>query len=510
MSTRATRPRLGAAALSARVRVASAALRRATRRLPAAGWICAAIAFGNGAVWALITPPFQLPDEIAHFSYAQYVGEWNDLPGGEVRGPGIQSDEVSAAAGATRWSVEARPTWFADDMRDFRSHASTLDRRSGSVPPASINNPPLYYLLESIPYRIARSADVFDRLFLMRLLSALLAAVTVACTFLLVRELLPGRPWAWTVGALAVAFQPMFGFMSGGVNNDNLLIALGAVLIYLVARVARRGLTARLAIGLGVVALAGMLTKTSFAGLLPGAAVGALVGIARLPREQRRRALAFAAGGAAALLVPFAVWLWANEAVFDRAADSTTAGFTASQVTSGTNLSGHLSYVWQAFLPRLPSMQSFPTLAGSYPLWDTYVQGFVGRFGWWRYGFPMWVNELALGVYVAILALAAGALVRARAALRRRWPELLTLVLIAGGYAVLVEVAAYRYQHVTATLFEQARYMLPLIPLYGALVAVAACAGGRRWGPPLGALLVVAAITHSLFAMLLVVATYYT
>ena len=50
----------------------------------------------------------------------------------------------------------------------------------------------------------------------MRLVSAPLAAITVLFTFLFLREVLPAAPWAWTVGALAVAFQPMFGFISAG------------------------------------------------------------------------------------------------------------------------------------------------------------------------------------------------------------------------------------------------------------------------------------------------------
>ena len=50
-----------------------------------------------------------------------------------------------------------------------------------------------------------------------------MGALTVLLVFLFLRELLPARAWAWSTGALLAAFQPMFGFMSGGVNNDNLL-----------------------------------------------------------------------------------------------------------------------------------------------------------------------------------------------------------------------------------------------------------------------------------------------
>ena len=105
----------------------------------------------------------------------------------------------------------------------------------------------------------------------MRLLSALIAGLTVAFTFLFLRELLPDSPWAWTVGALAVAFQPLFGFIGGGVTPDNLLFAASAALIWLLARAFRVGLTPRLGAAIGLAALAGVLTKQAMFGLLPGA-----------------------------------------------------------------------------------------------------------------------------------------------------------------------------------------------------------------------------------------------
>jgi hypothetical protein len=57
--------------------------------------------------------------------------------------------------------------------------------------------------------------------------------------------------------------------------------------------------------------------------------------------------------------------------------------------------------------------------------------------------------------------------------------------------------------------FEQARYLLPLLALYGAIVALAARGAGRRWGPPVGVLLVSVAIAHTAVAMLLTLTRYY-
>src|SRR3989442_8805732 len=104
----------------------------------------------------------------------------------------------------------------------------------------------------------------------MRLLSALLAAGTVLAVFMFLRELAPAWSWAWTVGALVVAFQPTFDTIAGGVQADNLLFLTSAVVFWLLMRMYRRGLTMPRAIASGAAIAAGLLAKLTFIGLLPG------------------------------------------------------------------------------------------------------------------------------------------------------------------------------------------------------------------------------------------------
>jgi hypothetical protein len=76
---------------------------------------------------------------------------------------------------------------------------------------------------------------------------------------------------------------------------------------------------------------------------------------------------------------------------------------------------------------------------------------------------------------------------------------------------VLVSIgfSGVRYRKDTGFIFEQARYLLPLLPLYGAAIALAALGAGRRVARPLGAALVVLALAHGLFAQLLVIGRFY-
>ena len=50
-------------------------VRSQLRRMPRAAWVCALVAFLNAACWAVISPPFENPDEPSHFAYVQRLAE---------------------------------------------------------------------------------------------------------------------------------------------------------------------------------------------------------------------------------------------------------------------------------------------------------------------------------------------------------------------------------------------------------------------------------------------------
>jgi 4-amino-4-deoxy-L-arabinose transferase-like glycosyltransferase len=411
---------------------------------------------------------------------------------------------------ALPFSVEGRPNWSEAEERELRRRLGqevSTSPESGAFTAATY--PPLYYAFEAIPAWAGSSLNALDRLYLMRLVSASLAGVTVAAVFLFLRELLPGTPSAWTTGALVVAFQPLLGFMSGGVNNDGLLYAAGATLFFLLARSFRRGLTLRRGLAIGVVAAAGLLTKTTMVGLFPGAGLGLLLLWWRAQGRSRGEAArgALAAGGVLAIIAT--TWFAVDMLVFGRSVAAATGGLASDAVTRAATLRGQLSYLWQFFLPPLPFMNDTFSGYPEYPVWDVYIQGFVGRFGYFQYDFPLWANQLGLGVLASVAALAAVALIRCRERLRQRWPELCCYASMLIGTLLLIGVAGYRYRLSQGFNFEQTRYLFMLLPLYGALVALAARGVGRRWGHAAGVFLVVLAVGHSLFAMLLTINRYY-
>ena len=94
--------------------------------------------------------------------------------------------------------------------------------------------------------------------------------------------------------------------------------------------------------------------------------------------------------------------------------------------------------------------------------------------------------------------------------MRAHLGELATYATAMAGLLVLIGVIAYRYRITNnGALFEQARYLLPLLALYAGVIGLAVRAAGSRLGPAVGAFVVVLAAGHSLFAQFLAIARFY-
>jgi len=478
------------------------------RGVPRAVVACVLVATLNGVAWTVLTPPFQVPDETVHVGYVQQVAETGELP--KPTAGQRPSAELDVAQTSVPFTLDRDPQWVtASADRAERVLKTPLDRESEHGAGYVANNPPLYYWTEAVPYLAGSDATLYDRLMLMRLWTALMAGALAAFVLLFLREALPGRPGLALAGALAVSLHPMVGFLGGGVNPDLLLDALGACLLWLLCRGFRRGLTPGLGIAIGAVTAAGLLTKPAMLGLVPGILAG-LALIAWRSEESRRPALVAAGSAVAVALVAWLGWQWAEGELFDRST-SATSGYTSTDTrVRDVSLPDLASYLWQFWLPRLPFMTEQFGSYPDYPLWETYFKGFVGRFGWFQYGFLPWVNVVALVVVVGLLALAGTTLWRHRAALRARWPELTTYALLLLGIVALVNLAGYRYRADTGFNFEQTRYLFPVVlPLYAGAVALALRALPRRWALPGAAFLLVLLAGHDLAAQLVTLERYY-
>jgi 4-amino-4-deoxy-L-arabinose transferase-like glycosyltransferase len=485
-------------------------VRATLRRVPVEGWVCALVACLSAASWSFVTPPFQLTDEPDHFAYAQQLARSGRLPA--AAGPIYSAEEGVALDDLHFLSVRQRPgagtiSTRAEQQRlqSDLTKVKRLDQTAAVTAGVAHSQPPLYYALAAIPYSLAAGGSLLDRLALMRLFSALMAGLTALFVFLFLRESLPADRWSWIVGGLGVALFPLLGFMSGGVSPEGMFYAVSAALFYCLARAFRRGLTRPLALAIGAVIAVGLLTKLNFVSLVPGAAVGLAVLARRGARSgdpAAYRTLGLALGIALSPAVLYAlVNALSHHATFGQL--STTVLATSRH----GSLLGEISYIWQFYFPRLPGMGN--DFVGLLTIRQVWFNGLVGLYGWLDTVFPGWVYDVALIPAGLIAAFCARTLVVERSTLRARLAELATYGLMAVGLAGSVAATAYLEFPREVGNYAEPRYLLPLLVAWGAILALATRGAGRRWGPAVGATIVVLAFAHDLFSQLLVISRYY-
>jgi len=158
--------------------------------------------------------------------------------------------------------------------------------------------------LEVFPYRGTVLA-----VHLVRLLSVLMGAATVLCTYLTALTIFPGRRMLATVAAAINGFNPQFIFISASVNNDGLVTLCCAAALLLMCIWWERGEPGHLIL-LGLVAGLAAISKLSGLVLLP------FIALVLVAAAWRRRLLRALAGWGLLVGVPILAvagwWYWRN------------------------------------------------------------------------------------------------------------------------------------------------------------------------------------------------------
>jgi predicted membrane protein DUF2142 len=455
------------------------------------GLVIVLIAFVNAASWALITPAFDAPDEPDHFAYAQYLATTGHAPPHtDNTRPSYSIEQTLAMDAVDIYSqvslLEARPPWLTSEQTRWErveSSARPASNDGGGTTAAASSHQPAYYLLLAPAYEATSSQSPFSQLTAMRLISALLGALVALCAYAIVRELLPQQRFAAVVAGLLTAFQPMFGFISGAVNNDNGVNAFAALSLYLVIRGLRRRPTWRLALALGaVVAVTPLMKETGYEIYVP-IAVG-LLGIAWRSRQWTAmpRLCVFASVLVAAFVAVRGGWSLLQPVFYPPVAGHATSpgGISATGVLGPAQQypTRFLVYLWELFLPRLPFMGAhFPP---GWPFKAIYVVRGWGAFGWYVWEFPNWVYQTIIVVMGACGLLALAAVLRRRKTVLARGFELAVIALFPVSTLVAVEAAFFEPVDSRTAFAEQGRYIFPAIAAL-AVIAVGGTFGlGRR------------------------------
>ncbi|MCA0452804.1 MAG: glycosyltransferase family 39 protein [Chloroflexi bacterium] len=258
-------------------------------------------------VYSVVTPIFEASDELWHYPMVKYMADNGlQLPPQDPAVPAPWRQEGSQpplyymmAAVLTGWI----DTSDMENARRVNPHADI-----GIVRPDGNANMMVHRTeAEAFPWRGTTLAVHIARFF-----SIVLGLGTVIVTYLLTREIFPEQP-VIALGAAALnAFIPMFLFISGSVNNDNLSNLLGNVLTLLIVKLLKTRTLPhwRLYALLGVCSGAGLLAKLNLGFFMPVIALGLLILSLRLKNWRPLVVGGVISGGLTILIAGW--WYWHN------------------------------------------------------------------------------------------------------------------------------------------------------------------------------------------------------
>lgn len=394
------------------------------------------------ALFAVRTPPWQVPDEPAHYHYIAQLAQTGLIP---VLQAGDWDSAYLEAVKAAHFAPDAITAQF-DHIR-YEDH-----------------QPPLYYLLQTPIYLLSGGSLIALRLF-----STLIGAGVVLAAFAVILTLFPGQPYLALATACFVGLLPQHVAMLAGVENDSLAelwigLTLWACLRYLGNRATlnpdRRTDRALHPGWIGLLLGLTLLTKVT-AYLLLGIVV--LAYILRLLRDRPswRSALRDGLWLALPAVLIGGVW-WLHDIQVYGFPDVLGLGRHNAVVVGQLRMSDYLQQT--GFGGALSSAV------------QTTFHSFWGQFGWMGVLLPGWLYTLLIGLTVLTAIGAILALIRFQQAVSgvanvvRRDGLLLLIALALGALAEMV------YYNLSFVQF-QGRY------LYPGLIAIAFffVTGGVGW-----------------------------
>ena len=226
---------------------------------------------GLGTIYALTTPIFEASDELWHYPMIEHLADGNPLPVQDPANVGPWRQEASQPP--LYYYLGAALTFWIDtsDMQAVRWLNPHVD--NGVITPDRNINLAIHDLDWN------RWQGTLLAVSLVRFMSVLMGAGTIYFTYRIARTVAPQMPAVY-LGAMALnAFLPMFLFISGAVNNDNLAMLLASAGLFLLIAIIRSADTEPVSLWdvnqnrrwliFGVIAGLAALTKQGALALLP-------------------------------------------------------------------------------------------------------------------------------------------------------------------------------------------------------------------------------------------------
>lgn len=431
-------------------------------------WLLCGLTFGHSVMAAETFPTYAGLDEPQHVDMVVSLLEGDGWPG-----PGQRYVSAGVAVPSNYFYDHVRLRPYSKLPIPPRGQRGNFDSygadtpTTGGLPNQIVQHPPLYYALAALLIHLSpvpwQHLPFTQFVFALRLISAFILAWVPMLAWGLGRALRAPPPVPETAAVLTLAV-PGLDRIGGMVNNDSLMILMGAAVLVAAVRIAMGDLTKRTAAWAGVLLGVALLVKGFSLALVFVVGAAYLVGFLRRRHSAWLSLLlswtvAFLVGG----------WWWLRNIVLYGTVQPNGWGKAAT-----TRLYG-------------------PGVAHA-PPFGRYLAGvkvlFTPSF-WEPAGVGQWAT---ISVNAAVhLSIVVGALVLVALLLGlprdgRRLPLLIAL-LPAAGYLLIDFAGTYQaYRHYGLLPGLQGRYLYPAIPGFAVLAAVAVdrvvTVGGRlpaRW-----------------------------
>jgi hypothetical protein len=233
------------------------------------------VAVVRGLFYSSITPPWQSPDEHAHFEYAALFGQLRRVPTLDDISPELQQQIVSSMFDHNFWQfirrepVASPPVGFLSQggiTREPPTHV--VDDRYLYYPQVG-KDPPLYYIAPAVVYAAFPSLDTALQLYLMRLTTVVTFASLVGVVIWATRQLFGNDMLLAVSIPTLIAFHPMLAHMGSVLNNDVLAALITTTLLGTLVIALRYGMTWRRGIIVAGLVVLGLLTKKSTLWTIP-------------------------------------------------------------------------------------------------------------------------------------------------------------------------------------------------------------------------------------------------
>lgn len=202
------------------------------------------LTIGISLFWSFATPIFEFPDEQAHIGTVEFLLKNNRVPAGEEYDMTPEMQTTQKLLGVFRDPYGNNSITYHPEYRVPYTNALTglyeeqivalnnPESRGEYIWKEAARYPRLYYDFVGLGDRLVHDSDIFTRVFVMRLVNLTLFVATILVAYHFGRLFFHKKYLSLTL-ALMVLLQPMYTFLSAGVNSDNLHNLLVACILTL-------------------------------------------------------------------------------------------------------------------------------------------------------------------------------------------------------------------------------------------------------------------------------------